>query len=72
MLTSGWAAPYFSLGSARVARLIVVLPNPSGASALLSFQISLRIRESLGDCEHVRDVVLARASMSYVVPAFSV
>jgi len=37
ILKSWWTAPYFSLGTARVIQLVVLLPNPSGASAYLSF-----------------------------------
>jgi len=50
MSTSGWAALYFSPSSAQNIQLIIVLPNPSGASAFLSrsFSINLRIREGFG------------------------
>ena len=72
ILMLGWVAPYFTLSSAQVIQLVILLPNPSGASASLSVWINLRIRKSSGDCEHARDVVLAQVSMTCVARALYV
>jgi len=71
-LKVGLAAPYFSPSSAQVIQLVVLLPNPSGASASLRVWINLRIRKSLGDCEHARDVVLVQVSITCIARALSV
>ena len=53
ILMSGWEAPYFSPGSER----------------LIQTQLQVASEKGLGDCAHARDVVLAQASMTYVVRA---
>ena len=83
---SGWVAPYFSPGSARVIRLIVVqsilrVRTPSELSNLrprsavlfmsmiLWFESACVSERGLGDCAHVKNTILARANMHYVVRA---
>jgi len=76
---SGWVAPYFSLGSTGCIKDEVSSQNradsPHGCRGLgvevQPIKYNLRIRKSLGDCEHARNVVLTRASMTCVARALS-
>jgi len=69
IFTSGWAAPYFSPGSVRDVQLSVLQSNPQVQTHFRAFESSVKC---LGDSAHVRDVVLARVSMTYVVRALLV
>jgi len=78
---SGWVAPYFSLGSTGCIKDEVSSQNradsPQGyvgrglGVEVQPIKYNLRIRKSLGDCEHTRNVVLTRASMTCVARALS-
>jgi len=65
ILMSGWVAPYFSPGSARGIHS-VSCNQAYGCERLQSFEWLARQKGVLGDCAHARNVVLARASMTFV------
>jgi len=66
---SGWVAPYFSPGSARVV-FILGICSPLLGSCPSCFESTCASERDLGDCAHAKDVVLVRASMTYGVRAF--
>ena len=59
IVTSGWSAPYFSPGSAGCLYLRSAVPFWSVG---IWFEPARAPERDLGDCAHVRDVVLAQAS----------
>ena len=65
---SGFVAPYFSPGSARVV-FILGIRSPLLGNCPSCFEWTCASARGLGDCAHARDVVLARASMTCVAQA---
>jgi len=80
---SGWAAPYFSPGGARVIHS-VSYSQAYGCERLRNSLVHQRevwgtvrtqacaSESGLRDCAHARDVVLARTSLTYVARALFV
>jgi len=69
-LTSGWVAPYLSPDSARVV-FIQGICSPLWADAHHVLNQLAESEKGLGDCAHVKNEVLARANIKYVVQALS-